>query len=229
MRRTGFTLIELLVVIAIIAILAAILFPVFARAREKARQSSCQSNLKQIVLAALQYAQDADEKLPYALVATGLAWGDVVQPYIKNSQVFDCPSGSARMSLNTNYNPPRFWRRDESGVPANTWYSYGINGWYDNTNPITVGPQGMAMGQILRPAQVVLLADTDGATPYVINGGAFSAVNVQGQLAWNRHNDGLNFAYCDGHVKWDRYESTTVAGIMGTTTSRDVAWNAYRP
>ena len=95
--RSAFTLIELLVVIAIIAILAAILFPVFARARENARRSSCQSNLKQIGLGILQYTQDYDEKYPMALDSgTGgtynFTWVQAIQPYIKSVQVFQCPS-----------------------------------------------------------------------------------------------------------------------------------------
>ena len=102
MSRRGFTLIELLVVIAIIAILAAILFPVFARAREKARQTSCLSNLKQIGLGILMYAQDYDEVLvrsegyrAFAELSTPTGrcyWFMRVQPYIKNSQIFSCPS-----------------------------------------------------------------------------------------------------------------------------------------
>jgi len=105
-RHTGFTLIELLVVVAIIAILAAILFPVFARARENARRSSCQSNLKQMSLAVIQYTRDYDESLPYvrpnpiqSTVNCGRfgyywIWGDVILPYIGgNLQVFRCPSG----------------------------------------------------------------------------------------------------------------------------------------
>ena len=96
-RRSAFTLIELLVVIAIIAILAAILFPVFARARENARRSSCQSNLKQIGLGVMQYTQDYDEKFPMALDSgTGgtynFTWVRAIQPYIKSVQVFQCPS-----------------------------------------------------------------------------------------------------------------------------------------
>ncbi|MBC7289450.1 MAG: DUF1559 domain-containing protein, partial [Armatimonadetes bacterium] len=87
--RKGFTLIELLVVIAIIAILAAILFPVFARAREKARQASCMSNLKQLALAMLMYAQDYDENLPLSLTAPGDWWNDTwkarISPYVKNT------------------------------------------------------------------------------------------------------------------------------------------------
>jgi prepilin-type N-terminal cleavage/methylation domain-containing protein/prepilin-type processing-associated H-X9-DG protein len=92
-RRTGFTLIELLVVIAIIAILAAILFPVFARARENARRASCQSNLKQVGLGILQYTQDYDERYPLRN-NNGVSWRQRVQPYIKSTQIFVCPSNT---------------------------------------------------------------------------------------------------------------------------------------
>ncbi len=91
--KKGFTLIELLVVIAIIAILAAILFPVFGRARENARRSSCQSNLKQIGLGILQYVQDYDEKFPAANdTSFNYPWPQAVQPYMRSLQVFICPS-----------------------------------------------------------------------------------------------------------------------------------------
>jgi prepilin-type N-terminal cleavage/methylation domain-containing protein len=97
MTRRGFTLIELLVVIAIIAILAAILFPVFARAREKARQASCGSNVKQIALGVLMYVQDYDEMFSNLGWCTTprLYWWDNVMPYVKNSQLFLCPSASS--------------------------------------------------------------------------------------------------------------------------------------
>jgi prepilin-type N-terminal cleavage/methylation domain-containing protein len=88
--NSAFTLVELLVVIAIIAILAAILFPVFGRARENARRSSCQSNLKQIGLGILQYTQDYDETMPPAYDG-GLTWRAVTQPYLKSKQLFSLP------------------------------------------------------------------------------------------------------------------------------------------
>src|SRR4028119_227565 len=97
-RSRGFTLIELLVVISIIAILAAILFPVFARARENARRSSCQSNLKQIALGIKQYTQDYDELFPNQINPNAssarppVAWADAIQPYIKSLQLYQCPS-----------------------------------------------------------------------------------------------------------------------------------------
>ena len=117
MKPKGFTLIELLVVIAIIAILAAILFPVFAKAREKARQASCQSNEKQIGLALLQYVQDNDEAFPQGLIAgatprpgtgdnctgAGVGWAGTTVPYTKSAQLFKCPDDSSAGSLATSY------------------------------------------------------------------------------------------------------------------------------
>src|SRR5512142_2127535 len=95
-NRTGFTLIELLVVIAIIAILAAILFPVFAKAREKARQSSCGSNVKQLMLGIMQYTQDYDELYPMGGNGAPFnrRWHQLIDPYVKNTQVLVCPSAS---------------------------------------------------------------------------------------------------------------------------------------
>jgi prepilin-type N-terminal cleavage/methylation domain-containing protein/prepilin-type processing-associated H-X9-DG protein len=137
--KRGFTLIELLVVIAIIAILAAILFPVFAKAREKARQASCQSNVKELMLAALMYAQDYDEKLPghtmNGTISEGYPmWIDVFQPYIKNTQIGVCPS---RSDLSLGY------------------------GW-----SVQVG-KGSAIGSITMPAETILLADIAGTRGFL--------------------------------------------------------------
>src|SRR4051794_21082605 len=92
MRRKGFTLIELLVVIAIIAILAAILFPVFAQAREKARQSQCLSNARQIALALTTYSQDYDEMLVMRYPGPNVSWKDSLEPYLKSADIYRCPS-----------------------------------------------------------------------------------------------------------------------------------------
>ena len=117
MTRRGFTLIELLVVIAIIAILAAILFPVFARAREKARQSSCLSNVKQIALAVLQYTQDYDERLPHSNYrdAAGVGYSIIqfIEPYVNNYQLFDCPSAMVNVLPPISYNDCRSYSFNE--------------------------------------------------------------------------------------------------------------------
>ena len=138
-RLSAFTLIELLVVIAIIAILAAILFPVFARARENARRASCQSNLKQIGLGFAQYSQDYDEKQPYALLGGNnaanrpLQWPDAIQPYIKSAQVFVCPSAIAKAKP-SDYNSTNY----QVGMANGNIGSYAANALY-NTDP-TVFP-----------------------------------------------------------------------------------------
>ncbi len=130
LKQRGFTLIELLVVIAIIAILAAILFPVFAKAREKARQTTCVSNLKQLGLAVRMYVQDYDERFPSSLVggavpgsysATNIAimvaaerqnlgYPNLLQPYIKNAQLFWCPDDSNGPSTDPNATVSYWWR-----------------------------------------------------------------------------------------------------------------------
>lgn len=133
-RKTGFTLIELLVVIAIIGLLAAILFPVFARARENARRSSCQSNLKQIGLGLVQYVQDYDEVLPSPMYGTTAnnnesytRWQDVIYPYVNSASLFECPSEPKKTAK-------RFVRRTVPGGKTAQNGSYLINAAYRNSD-----------------------------------------------------------------------------------------------
>jgi prepilin-type N-terminal cleavage/methylation domain-containing protein/prepilin-type processing-associated H-X9-DG protein len=186
--RKGFTLIELLVVIAIIAILASILFPVFARARENARRSSCLSNTKQLGLATLQYTQDYDEKLPPSL-SSGSGSSEVdtwfmhIQPYTKSKQLFFCPSDS---SINQNYQL------------AGANLSYGWNFVYLTLaacTPMDYGCGGVSLASINQVSETILLADrSDGGFQYVIS--------WDGYPPSARHLEGTNVAFVDGHSKW---------------------------
>jgi len=118
-RKGGFTLIELLVVIAIIAILAAILFPVFARAREKARQTSCLSNLKELALAQQMYAQDYDERMVIYRYPNPDFWPHKLQPYVKNTQIYNCPSRTESFyNYGMNYHHGCGWKLATFKYPA---------------------------------------------------------------------------------------------------------------
>ncbi|HEY3333272.1 MAG TPA: DUF1559 domain-containing protein [Capsulimonadaceae bacterium] len=179
----GFTLIELLVVIAIIAILAAILFPVFATAREKARQSTCASNLKQIGLGLLQYTQDNDECLVNAWYGNGgsayqytnnsgqaYKWMDAIYPYIKSEKVFNCPDDVGTFGYNNEkglgymyaYNYPT-----TTGSRLN-WGSYGINAMYwgycSKSLPDQCGPgaagYGTSTSKLLTPDRTIWVMDS---------------------------------------------------------------------
>jgi prepilin-type N-terminal cleavage/methylation domain-containing protein/prepilin-type processing-associated H-X9-DG protein len=163
-RRMGFTLIELLVVIAIIAILAAILFPVFARARENARRSSCQSNLKQIGLGIVQYVQDYDERFPFAYnkldsgtsSAPIIGWIDTLQPYLKSEQIFQCPS-------QPNRDVPPFAEADNGGFGASDYF-YNSNimaGGTSSSCPTlgVVAKFGVKQAEIDNTANVVIIGD----------------------------------------------------------------------
>lgn len=208
--RRGFTLIELLVVIAIIAILAAILFPVFARAREKARQTSCLSNLKQIGLGALMYAQDYDEILPSGARQEAVAWYDIIQPYIKNKQIFVCPS----------------WKSGGTNIWGDTHLGYGINPcmlcphWCPH-------PDWPPLAQIQRPSEILFLADS---VTWLACGWLVGWANVCGAAcdatlqvdANTRHNGGSNVLYVDGHAKWHR---STDVGNTAWNTDHVVRWN----
>lgn len=196
MTRRGFTLIELLVVIAIIAILAAILFPVFAKAREKARQTSCLSNVKQIGLSFMQYAQDYDEgcvmnyQYPMNPALNYRLFHHLLEPYIKNRQVFTCPSRSStqvgyglNIYVGGDYNGP--WTRlGDFNNPANTVVivesnSGSFDGSLGDFCKTYVGSSCASAGR--RPF---------GCTATVIGEGA--------------HNGGNNWIFMDGHAKWGR-------------------------
>jgi prepilin-type N-terminal cleavage/methylation domain-containing protein/prepilin-type processing-associated H-X9-DG protein len=207
-RRKGFTLIELLVVIAIIAILAAILFPVFARARENARRASCQSNLKQIGLGLLQYSQDYDENLVNVNIGgtagTGY-WMNVVQPYVKSGQLFVCPSETG-VTFVTNSSA-----QYEMG-------SYGINNFNratgEPTPPGGFGGTPIAMAAVAQPATTLWVCDTDhtlDAFGFATDNGPSNndsnpaiVANVSPRRAARmseRHLETINALFVDGHVK----------------------------
>jgi prepilin-type N-terminal cleavage/methylation domain-containing protein/prepilin-type processing-associated H-X9-DG protein len=240
--KRGFTLIELLVVIAIISILAAILFPVFARARENARRASCQSNLKQLALGMMQYTQDYDEKFPgYAgdtntckIVSTNCAgWAFTVQPYVKSVQVLQCPSVNVVLST-------------DSGNGNYSTYADNLALGYNQTTGVSTGTN---LAVLTQPSVTVMLCDyvpwfsaswasgtgygnsttgTSGALAklYKIGDNSSTAGN-------DRHLNGANFAYTDGHVKWSKmlpdgtvmgmYQAATPGSVSGSSPTFNLA------
>jgi len=216
LRRSGFTLIELLVVIAIIAILAAILFPVFSRAREKARQASCASNLKQIALAMMMYVQDHDEVMVPGYTETfrptpprWLTWREVIEPYCKNSQILNCPS-----TRDYPYVPGQF----AGGSYAINFISYRPGphtppasdyGWPAGNGVYTML---VSLAEVDDPSTTVWVCEYYTGWPLVDTPQDFPAwPTVFGTDAKyaeaRRHNEGMNFAFVDGHVRWFRPQS----------------------
>jgi prepilin-type N-terminal cleavage/methylation domain-containing protein/prepilin-type processing-associated H-X9-DG protein len=189
MRTTSaFTLIELLVVIAIIAILAAILFPVFARARAKAQQASCLSNVKQMGLAVQMYLQDYDETLPFAITNVpdmSRFWGvmELVEPYTKNNQIRLCANDAAGGAV------------DFSIWPGMAKYSYGWNAAAFALHLYGMGP--VVLQPVVKYGAIPYPAETcafyDGKTN---TGGGATVVTD------HRHQEGTNVAFLDGHCKW---------------------------
>ena len=215
-RISAFTLIELLVVIAIIAILAAILFPVFARARENARRSSCQSNVKQILLGVLQYTQDYDENYPLTQNSvTGApdsirTWYNLAQPYVKSTQIFSCPSDSAPDAAsfttttgnyhvsyiaNAQFGTPTLGSISLAAVDSPSTTVYMADGM-KQTNGTTTTADGL----VEKPAGLRLMGYANNASPQ-----SASDVNWGGPNA--RHLETAVFGFADGHVKSARVES----------------------
>ena len=254
--KTAFTLIELLVVIAIIAILAAILFPVFARARENARRSSCQSNLKQLGLAIRQYTQDYDEAFPGAVVNLGagstddqfpggrwsgdyLFWPQITFPYHKSLQIFRCPSSAKN--------------NNDTAAPYSG--NYGVNGLISPT----YGYAPAKLAAVTFPSSTYLCMDAGPyrITPFIPGSGSnVSTVTAPNGYYWylpgskalapatttyaiypdlesdfegGRHFGGVNVAFADGHVKWLKSEVVYKAAQDYTATTSVSAWNYKSP
>jgi prepilin-type processing-associated H-X9-DG protein/prepilin-type N-terminal cleavage/methylation domain-containing protein len=168
-RSTAFTLIELLVVIAIIALLAAILFPVFSRARENARRSSCQSNLKQLALGIIQYTQDYDEKYPaqFMTVPAGVStnniyWGQTIMPYVKSTQIYECPSFKNDYGGDPDFYGVQSTLPSSGGHELGLLTSYGINAALSKWTS-GIGWRALSVAQVNNTAELAMLTDSSRA------------------------------------------------------------------
>lgn len=219
-HRTAFTLIELLVVIAIIAILAAILFPVFARARAMARKTTCVSNMKQIALGILQYVQDNDEKMPLPAqqgtnqvigrswdgrnIWNAWSWRYTVQPYIKNAQIFLCPDYEMENEPIWPWNIGDTWdgvTREFGELGVRRSYA-GAHNW---AHPSFAN--GRKIAEVSRPATIIMLLEsrewTSDVGHWCLNGNeGWTRIWFDSSKGWfTTHNGVSNWAFYDGHVK----------------------------
>ncbi|HEX2999408.1 MAG TPA: DUF1559 domain-containing protein [Armatimonadota bacterium] len=201
-RRHGFTLIELLVVIAIIAILAAILFPVFARARENARKANCSSNLKQLAMGVTMYTEDYDGRIPFGYnpgPATWQWWFNDIQPYIKNNEVLKCPSmAGSGATGNNGYAVPMYHIWKDGGVPQRSTTEFQA------------------------PADLLMIVDANWSwthyCPTCFASGACGCCTTGCKPPYSpavkRHSEGCNVAFFDGHVKWMKDSALQSNGAM---------------
>ncbi len=211
-RRSGFTLIELLVVIAIIAILAAILFPVFAQARAKARGTVCLSNLKQSGLAWSMYSQDYDETTPNQRTQAGY-WYVIMQPYIKNWQMMLCPDRSDTVcnDKNTPFSPTCMGYGYNDGWISDTGYGLAYTQTRDAQGKTVRA--GRPLAAISAPADTVAFGDT-----YDNPGYSIAMDNIMSRLPDGygskslRHAQNLNYAFADGHAKIIRMQTAEFPG-----------------
>ena len=242
-RKVGFTLIELLVVIAIIAILAAILFPVFARARENARRASCMNNLKQIGLGIMQYTQDYDEKYPPALNFGGKTWQQGNYPRAGAGM----PGAKFNVSDGININHFVSWMDiiypyvksvqvftcPSATLAPEESPSYGYNRLISRVNVTTGGAPAspISLSEISFPAETIMILDYNSTYGLYANGGDylnfFLPVAARWPSTWP-HLEGGNKVFTDGHVKWVK-RGASPAVIAGVAWNNNRAWNPEVP
>jgi prepilin-type N-terminal cleavage/methylation domain-containing protein/prepilin-type processing-associated H-X9-DG protein len=200
-RATGFTLIELLVVIAIIAILASILFPVFSRARAKARQTSCLSNMKQLDLAEQMYSQDNDEQYTIATPTwtpgpsdMGVTWDQALLPYMKNEEILICPDNKSACAASGHTERRRGYAQTRYTTLYNdgSWHAWNYDGLYPAPSSTVILAEKGAYG----PGHCA-----DASIEEYMQAGASDFYKPTGNIS-PRHNNGNNFAFVDGHAKW---------------------------
>ena len=242
-KDKGFTLIELLVVIAIISILAAILFPVFARARENARRASCLSNLKQIGLGIAMYTQDYDERLvsyayPAAVSGPTLGFQIVLHPYVKNYQLYLCPSARKISTSSSSNCDPTHVSTDGLGAGAYGYNYQNLGDYYRNSGPVSESNpnrlRDRSLAEIAAPAETVMLTEisrligpalipqpTSWPNPDSSSCNTGPAPKTLGDQRGLWHFDGTNVAFVDGHAKFMKWAAL---GDYDRNGSLDNGW-----
>jgi len=239
--KRAFSLVELLVVVSIIALLAAILFPVFSRVRENGRRAACQSNLKQIGYGLIQYSQDYDEVLiadwygtdipigsgdtlpPGSPKGVSYKWEDAAFPYVKNEQVFNCPSATGEAAA-----PYKYYKTLDKPQPSNMLGSYIIMHGYGANQPDKTPP---VSHPLLNDLVSLSRAEAPSTTAWVLdgNGQFFCSVDttthtLAADLISSRHLETVGVLFLDGHVKnikEDVLNKPNAKGILPMVTLQD--------